>query len=229
MEVTSMARSKTLLLLPCASLCFAGLFAQQAQAGLINAGSTVQAFYYNGTLVGPEGEIPAGGSTSGPTSLATAVDYTPGALDLSTIHVGDTQISITNQSAFPFCFDGASAGMACADQISGFDFLFTGEDITGVTVDAISAADFQPVTGTFQGNTHLGLQLISSDEIRVDVTGDEPAVGDQLVLDLTFGASSTGTPVPEPTSLLLLGTALLGLAGQRLVSRRSRKRPRCPA
>jgi hypothetical protein len=31
-----------------------------------------------------------------------------------------------------------------------------------VSADPASATGFQPVTGTFQGNTHLGLQLLSN-------------------------------------------------------------------
>jgi hypothetical protein len=99
--------------------------------------------------------------------------------------------------------------------IDGFDFKFTGEDILGVTVDPASAADMLPVTGTFQGNTHSGLQLISPNEIRVDLTGDLPAVDDQLLLDLSF--TPTTSTVPEPRTLpLLCGALALGLVIRRV-------------
>jgi hypothetical protein len=94
--------------------------------------------------------------------------------------------------------------------------LFTGVNILGVSVDASSAASMLPVTGVFQGNTHLGLQLLSNSEIRVDLTGDLPAVGDYLLLDLTFESVN----VPEPQSLALALAGLLGLAVVRRSGRR---------
>src|SRR4051812_16707134 len=108
-----------------------GLVANSAQAGLLSASATVQAFYYNGVFASPEGEIPVGGSNSNATSLATAVDYQQGSADGSLIHVGDTQIVIKNMlSGFPFCVSNVS-GTACADVIDGFDFKFTNENIFG--------------------------------------------------------------------------------------------------
>jgi hypothetical protein len=193
-----LAASITLL----ASAC---LFPVKAStSGLTGAGKTVQAFYYNGVLASPEGEIAVGFGDSNPRSLLNPVDYTQGSGDGSTIHVGDLQISIKNLlSGFPFCFAN-TPGTACADAIDGFDFKFTGENIISVKVDALSSSAFLPVNGVFQGNTHLGLQLISPNEIRVDVTGDLPALNDQLILDVVA--------TPEPSTLLLCGAAGLFLA-----------------
>jgi hypothetical protein len=173
--------------------------------GLFGAGDTVQAFYYNGVFNNPEGEITVGGSSSDPASLVSQVNYQLGSADGSTITIDNLQILITNQlSGFPFCF-ADTPGTACTDVVDGFDFLFTGENILGVSVDSSSASDFQPVAATFQTNTHLGLQLISPDEVRVDVTGDAPVQGHQLILDLSFASPSS---VPEPSTLLLVGGAL---------------------
>lgn len=197
-------------------LAMAALVPNRANAGLLGVGNTVQAFYYNSTLVGPEGEIAVGASSTDPVSLAIPVNYTQGAADGSTIAVGDTQIAITNLLAdAPFCLLD-TPGTACVDMIDGFDFLFTGENILGVSVDPASAADFLPVNGTFQSNTHLGLQLISANEVRVDVTGDVPAVSDQLILDLSFSSPPPPPPsVPEPSTLSLVSGALgLGLVGR---------------
>jgi hypothetical protein len=177
-----------------------------AHATLVGTGKTVQAFYYNGQLASPEGEEPVGASTDDPASLATAVNYQLGAADFSTISVGNLQIVITNMDGgAPFCLLN-TPGSACVDAIDGFDFKFTGENITGVTTDAGTSAGFLPVSATFQGNTHLGLQLISPDEIRVDVTGDETITNGELILDV-----STAELVPEPSTLLLAGPLVLGL------------------
>jgi hypothetical protein len=203
------------------------LFSAGANATtLFGAGNTVQAFYYNSTFASPEGEIPVGGSTTDPTSLAAAVDYTQGAADGTLITVGaggGIQIVITNLlSGAPFCL-ASTSGSACVDQIDGFDFKFTGENILGVSVDAASAAAFLPVNGTFQGKTHLGLQLLSNNEIQVDVTGDLPAVNDQLILDLSFATPPPPPATPLPAALPLFATGLgaLGLLGWR----RKRKAP----
>jgi hypothetical protein len=210
------------LLASTTALGLAAFLPGQANAGLLGAGRTVQAFYYNGVFASPEGEIPVGGSSSTPTSISAAVDYQQGAADGSTIDVADVQITITNMlSGAPFCVL-SNVGTACTDAIDGFDFKFTGENILGVSVDATSSINFQPATFT----SHLGLQLLSNNEIRVDVTGDEPALNDQLVLDLQFVLPPPPPPpsppppppptnAPEPATLALLGSAIAGLAGVR--------------
>jgi len=194
------------------------LFAAPAEAGLFGAGRTVQAFYYNGVFASPEGEIPVGASTSNPASLVTTVNYQQGAADGSTIGINNTTITIMNLlSGAPFCSTNSS-GTACADVIDGFDFLFTGENILGVSVDPASATGMLPVSGTFQGNTHLGLQLLSNNEIRIDLTGDFPLLNDTLILDLVFAPT---TSVPEPSSILLVAIALGALVAGRIGRRQT--------
>jgi hypothetical protein len=205
---------RTQLLASITVLGLACLIPNRALASeLLGNGKTVQAFYYNGVLASPEGEIAVGFGDSNPRSLLNPVDYTQGSGDVSTIHVGDIQIAITNKSSgFPFCVAN-TPGNACTDPIDGFDFKFTGENIISVTVDPASSAAFLPVSGAFQGNTHLGLQLISPDEIRVDVTGDAPALNAQLFLDVIAD--------PEPSTLLLCGVAGLCFAIRQALRRRA--------
>jgi hypothetical protein len=130
-------------------------------------------------------------------------NFIQGVADGVTISVGDTQIVITNILAnTPFCF----GTLPCSDVFNGFAFSFSsGVDITGVTTDPTSAADFRPITG--------GLTFAPT-EIFVNVVGDSPKAGDQLILDVTTNGAP---PVPEPSTwaLMLLGFAGLGFAGWR--------------
>jgi hypothetical protein len=155
----------------------------------------------------PDYQLPGGSRPQSAPPPTIPVDFLEGAISESTISVGDTQIVITNQSAIPFC----SGALPCSDPFVGFQFVFSsGVDITGVSVDPTSAADFRPNDTA----PHDGLQLLSPTRVVVDVTGDAPAIGDKLILDVTTGG---GPPpaIPEPSTwaLMLLGFAGLGLAG----------------
>jgi PEP-CTERM motif len=205
------------LIVAAAAMLLVNASAPQVRAGLIDGGTnTVEASFWipafgaDPTSPPPATctsslpcEIPPGGSP--PPTIP--VDFAAGALSLSTISVGDVQIVITNQSTIPFC----SGALPCSDPFVGFEFVFSsGVDVTGVSVDSSSAADFLPNDTA----PHDGLQLLSPTRIVVDVTGDSPAAGDKLILDLTFPSSPT---VPEPSTwaLMLLGFAGLGFAGWR--------------
>lgn len=180
-----------------------------AQAGLITTPpNTVHAFFFLGAHVPGDAED-EGTATIGP----GGADFAIGVEDESSIHVGDTQIAITNKASnMPFC----STALPCADSFTGFEFQFSsGVDITGVSVDAASAADFLPNSTP----PHMGLQLVSPTDVLVDVTGDVPAVDDQLVLDVVTGGAPP-PPVPEPASLALLGVGLLGMCAVGMRPRR---------
>jgi len=180
------------------------LGAQPARAGLVGNGTnTVNALFFLGAHTSADEEMEDYGSppTVGPATIGPAgVDFVEGAIDLSTIHVGDTQIAITNLAPPTLPFGSIS------DSFDGFEFQFSsGVDITGVSVDPASAADFRPITN--------GLSFTPTD-ILVNIAGDAPNSGDKLILDLSFPS------VPEPASPTLLATSLL-LAGARRRGRTS--------
>ena len=89
-------------------------------------------------------------------------------------------------------------------------------------MDPASAADFPPNDTA----PHDGLQLLSPTQIVLDVTGDAPAVGSALILDVSF--TPVGPPVPEPSTwvLILLGFAGLGFAGWRRTAAQAGVGPR---
>lgn len=54
----------------------------------------------------------------------------------------------------------------------------------------------------------MGLQLLSSTDILVDITGDAPLTGDKLILDVT---TASVVPVPEPTTWAMMALGFAGL------------------
>jgi hypothetical protein len=203
---------RSLGLVASAAIAILALPALPAQAGLIGAGNSVQAlFHFNTdpatqmTIGEPETNPPT------PTSLSAPVTIPEGTEDGSSIGFSASEITITNLlPGTPFC---STPTAPCASEFWAFEFQFTGAiDITSATIDPATAADFQP-TGT-------GLQLLSSTDVEVEVTGDSPAMNDPLILDLTFASTTPPPTVPEPMSVLLLGSGLLALSFLRRRARR---------
>jgi hypothetical protein len=187
---------------------------RSAYAGLISDGTnTVSALFFLGTAVPsppytnpPPTEIEGGGPMLIPAHFPIGVE------DEATIDVADTTITITNQASLPFC---SVSTVPCPDVFTGFAFSFSaGVDITGVSVDPASAADFRPAGVS-------PLELLTPTDIIVNLVGETPAIGDQLILDVTTAVKPT--PVPVPPSITLFGIGLvamlIGQGKKRLVNR----------
>jgi hypothetical protein len=106
----------------------------------------------------------------------------------------NNQIIITNNEINPFV----------SVPFNGPGYLFSGLTITNVTTDPASASDF------------LGVPSFTANDIMVNFEGlpTVPA-GARFILDVT----SSSALIPEPASLALLGTGLVGIG---LIVRRRR-------
>ena len=186
-----------------------------AHAGLINPASTVSPFYNFVDAANVAQSAPSTHFATGtPAPFSLAAPLTDGFNVSADTHIFVTNTTVTIQNNFqtaPFCLNNATTGPACTDPPQTFDFKFTNEAITGVSVDPASSALFRPATF----GTHTGLTRAGPNEIIVDVTGDAPGLTDSLIIDVSFAGNNGGNPMPEPATLAILGVAGAGVLGVR--------------
>jgi hypothetical protein len=126
--------------------------------------------------------------------------------------IDPSKITITNEVQGAFCFSAP-----CTDTFDGFEFKLTGVSVA--SVDTVgSSPNFLPAGGGPSNGPSL--DLVSPTDLFVNLLNDNPGIGEALILNLQFVGATPPPSVPEPMSLALLGTGLLGV----LIGRRAAKR-----
>jgi hypothetical protein len=175
--------------------------AAPARAGLINPTSTVDIYFNFGD---PQISAQSGAfltAAPGPFSLAapiippTTPRYTTEPYNLSAqtgFWFTDTQITIYNNDTKGDAFDSTMS----------FDFKFTNENITNVSVNSTSSPSFLPVSS---------LILLNPNEFTLKVApGVAPDFLSNLVLDVTTDGSVGAIPEPSTWAMMILGFAGIG-------------------
>ncbi len=159
----------------------------------------------------------------------TTTDVNAGQLDFK-LHqnwgaahlIGRFRLSVTSDDRSTFADDLETGGDVTANWTvltspvisgpAGLTFTTLGDNsiLASGTVPNTGVYDIQ-FTGSFSGITGIRLEVLEDPSLPVNGPGLQPTNGNFVLSEIELDAS--GTPVPEPSTLLLLGTGLIGLAG----------------